>query len=275
MKKLLFPFLAAMLVIMFSGCSKSTDGLGRLVVKVTDAPFPINMVETAAVTITKVELRKEGDGVSDGSPFLTVWEGSETFNLLELRNGLAEQLLEVEIPQGSFDLVRLYVDQASLKIKDGGDYDVKIPSGPQTGIKIFIDPGLVVEGGLTSELLLDFDLSKSFVMRGNTDSPAGITGFIFKPVIRAVNNSTAGSLAGSVTDSEKAVIAGTAISVKQGDKEVGTATTDDNGTYAIIGLPSGTYTVTATKENYQVATTNDVKIVAGNQTTLDFVLAKI
>jgi len=275
MKKLLFPFLAAMLVIMFSGCSKSTDGLGRLVVKVTDAPFPINMVETAAVTITKVELRKEGDGVSDGSPFLTVWEGSETFNLLELRNGLAEQLLEVEIPQGSFDLVRLYVDQASLKIKDGGDYDVKIPSGPQTGIKIFIDPGLIVEGGLTSELLLDFDLSKSFVMRGNTDSPAGITGFIFKPVIRAVNNSTAGSLAGSVTDSEKAVIAGTAISVKQGDKEVGTATTDDNGTYAIIGLPSGTYTVTATKENYKVATTNDVKIVAGNQTTLDFVLAKI
>ena len=275
MKKLLFPFFTAMLAIMLSGCTKSTDGPGRLVVKVTDAPFPINMVESATVTITKVELRKEGDGESDGSQFLTVWEGSEAFNLLELRNGLVEQLLDVVIPQGSFDLVRLYVDQAGLKIKDGGDYEVKIPSGPQTGIKIFIDPVLVVEGGLTSELLLDFDLSKSFVMRGNTDSPAGISGFIFKPVIRAVNNSTAGSLSGTVTDSEKAVIAGTAISVKQEDKEVGTATTDDNGHYTIIGLHSGTYTVTATKENYQVATTNDVKIVAGNQTTLDFVLAKI
>ena len=43
---------------------------------------------------------------------------------------------------------------------------MKVPSGEQTGIKVFIDPGIHVEGGISAELLLDFDLSKSFVMRG-------------------------------------------------------------------------------------------------------------
>ena len=61
----------------------------------------------------------------------------------------------------------------------------------------------MVDGGLTSELLLDFDLSKSFVMRGNLDKPSGIIGFIFKPVIKAVNNTTAGRLEGLVTDTAK------------------------------------------------------------------------
>ncbi|MDP4224616.1 MAG: DUF4382 domain-containing protein [Bacteroidota bacterium] len=275
MKKLFLLFFTVMLVLMFPGCTKSNDGNGRLVVKVTDAPFPIDMVQSATVTISKVELRKEGDGINDGSPFLTVWEGSATFNLLELRNGLVEQLMDVTIPQGNYDLVRLYVDEAGLKIKDGGDYDVKVPSGPQTGIKIFIDPVLSVEGGLTSELLLDIDLSKSFVLRGNADSPAGIIGFIFKPVIRAVNSSTAGSLEGLVTDSNKAAIAGASISVKQGDNEVVTGITDDNGHYVIPGVTSGTYSVSASKENFQTVTTSDVKIVAGNKTVLDFVLSPL
>jgi Domain of unknown function (DUF4382)/Carboxypeptidase regulatory-like domain len=275
MKKLFFSFFTVMLVLMFPGCTKSNDGPGRLVVKVTDAPFPIDMVQSATVTISKVELRKEADGINDGSPFLTVWEGSATFNLLELRNGLVEQIMDVTIPQGNYDLVRLYVDEAGLKIKDGGDYNVKVPSGPQTGIKIFIDPVLTVEGGLTSELLLDIDLSKSFVLRGNADSPAGIIGFIFKPEIRAVNSSTAGSLEGLVTDSNKAAIAGASISVKQGDMEVVAGTTDDNGHYVIPGVTSGTYSVSASKENFQTITTSDVKIVAGNKTVLDFVLSPL
>jgi hypothetical protein len=276
MKKLIFPLFAAALVLIFSGCTKSADdGPGRLVVKITDAPFPINYVKSATVTITKVELRKEYDGVSDSSPFITIWDGpSATFNLLELRNGLIEELMNVEIPQGKYDLVRLYVDEANLEINGGGNFDVKIPSGQQTGIKVFISPGLIVEGGLTTELLLDFDLSKSFVMRGNMESPAGINGFIFKPVIRAVNNTSAGRIEGLVTDNEKVNINEASIVVKQGDAEVATTFTDATGHYSIIGLPSGTYSVIASKENYETVTVNDVKIIAGNKNSLDFVLPK-
>jgi hypothetical protein len=272
MKKLFFTILTAALVLIFSGCSKTTDtGNGRLVVKITDAPFPVDFVESAEVMITKIEIRKAGDGISDGNPFVVIWEGSETFNLLDLRNGVVEDLIDLEIPAGEYNLIRLYVDEASLKVKDGDNFSLKVPSGQQTGIKIFIRPGLVVEGGLTSELLLDFDLSRSFLMKGNMDSPAGIKGFIFKPVIRAVNNSTAGRLEGSVTDTAKVKIIAASIWVKQ-DTIVASAIADTLGHYTIIGLPAGTYSVLAAKENYDTVKVDGVKIVEGNRTIMNFIL---
>lgn len=278
MKKLLLLLFTATIVILFAGCTKD-NGLGSLVVKITDAPFPMDYVGSATVTITKVELRKEGDGESDGTPFIVIWEGSETFDLLQLRNGKVEELPEITIPQGKYDLVRIYVDKAKLVIKEGGEFDLKIPGGSQTGIKVFINPGLIVEGGLTAELLLDFDLSRSFVMRGKMDSPAGINGFIFKPVIKAVNNTTAGRIMGSVTEKDNAsvVIEGALIEVfKQGETEVfKTGSTVTSGQYVIMGLPEGTYKITASKEtSYDPVTFDNVNVVAGNKTILNFALPK-
>jgi hypothetical protein len=280
MKKIFAGILAAAFVMIFTGCSKD-NGYGRLVINMTDAPFPIDLVESATVTITKVEIRKAGDGISDGTPFMTLWENSEEpkeFSLLELQNGVVAELLDLEIPAGEYNQIRLYVDEAGLELKeDGGNFTVKVPSGQQTGIKIFIEPGLIVEGGLTSELLLDFDLSNSFLMQGNTDTPAGIKGFHFKPVIRAVNNSTAGVLEGTViekvSESETVNIEGALITVKQGDEDITTALTDADGNYSIV-LTSGTYSVKVSKDGYDAVTTDDVIIVAGNKTAVDLTLQK-
>lgn len=284
MKRIFVAIMAATLVMIFTGCNKE-NGNGRLVINVTDAPFPVEFIESATVTITKVEIREACDGVCDGTPFTILWEGSEVFNLLELRNGVVAELLDLEIPAGEYDLIRLYVDEAGLELKeDGGSFMVKVPSGQQTGIKIFIEPGLIVEGGLTSELVLDFDLSNSFLLQGNMDSPAGIKGFHFKPVIRAVNNSTAGILMGTVIEKDSdpvAIIGGATITVKQGDEVVATAITDsdsandiDDGFYATIALPAGTYSVIASMDGYESVTVDDVIIVAGNRTTQDFTLQK-
>jgi len=271
MKKILFTFTVAAIMLIFAGCDKTNDGSGRLVVNITDAPFPIDMVESAEVTITKLEIRKAGDGISDACPFEVIWEGSETFNLLDLRNGVVDELLDIEIPADQYDLLRLYVDEAGLKVMDGESYTVKVPSGSQTGIKIFISPGLVVEGGLTTELILDFDLSNSFVMQGNLNSPAGIKGFIFKPVIRAVNNSSAGRLEGKVTDKNGVKIKEASITVKQ-DTVVATAVADTMGYYAILGLPSGAYSVIAAKESFDTLEVENVIITKGNRTVLNLEL---
>ena len=271
--KLLISSLAIIVIILFSGCSKSIneDGIGRLLIKVTDAPFPIDNIESATVTITKVELRKAGDCIPDGNPFIVVSENPMDFNLLELRNGVTADLADIEIPAGTYNLVRLYVDQASLVLKDGGSFDVKVPSGKQTGIKIFVRPEVTVAGGLTSELLIDFDLSRSFIMRGNPDKPSGINGFIFKPVLRAVNNSTAGRIEGTVTDTVNLKIADAEIWVEK-DSVIATSYTDDTGRYAIIGIPAGTYSVYTTKENYDTVCYTGVKVIEGNRTIQDFVL---
>jgi hypothetical protein len=273
MKKIFVSLIIIAAVVSFTACNKSSDnnGAGQLVVKVTDGPFPADMVESATVTITKVEARRAGDGIPDGNPFIVLMEDTVTFDLLDLRNGITAEMLDIEVPAGSYDLVRLYVEEAGLKIKDGDSFDVKVPSGQQTGIKIFIEPAITVTGGLSAELLLDFDLSRSFVVRGNFDSPHGINGFIFKPVIRAVNNSDAGRIMGMVTDTSKVKIANAKVWVEQ-DTVVATSLTDTLGHYGIIGLPAGKYSVFATKENYDTVAFTDVNIAAGNITVKDFML---
>ncbi len=266
---------AGFLMIATMGCQKDEitgDTTGKLIIKVTDAPFPIDTIESAVVTITKVEVRNQED--TAGYPFLTLMEDSIEFNLLELRNGVTAELVDHELPVGTYDLVRLYVDKASLKIKEGDTYHVKVPSGQQTGIKIFIDPPFRIEGGLVTELLLDFSLEKSFVLKGNMNTPAGINGFNFKPVIRAVNNTTAGVLAGTVSDTAMMALKSASVWIEK-DSVIATAFTDSTGFYSILGIPEGFYSVYASKENYDTVMVEDLEIVAGNQTTQDFVLTPL
>ena len=265
--------MAFALIVLFTGCNKSADntGTGQLAIKVTDAPFPIDMVESASVTITKVEIRKAGDGISDANPFIVLLEDTLTFNLIELRNGVVDELLKMEIPEGKYNLLRLYVEEATLKIKDGDTYKVKVPSGQQTGIKIFVRPDFYVTGGLTTELLLDFDLSRSFQMIGSFNNPRGINGFHFKPVIRAVNNSTAGRIIGTVADTSLVKLANAQVWVMQ-DTVIAETFTDSLGHYGIIGLPAGEYSLFATKENYDTVSYTGVKVVTGNMTLKDFML---
>ncbi len=275
MKKFIFTFIAA--VIFLSGCNKTADGpgnigQGKLILKITDDPFDINFVESATITINKIEIRKAGQG--DTSKFMVLLEDSLTFDLFKLRNGVTEELLNLDIPQGNYDLIRLYVDQASLKLKDHGTaFKVKVPSGKQTGIKIFISPALTVAGGLTSELLFDFDLSKSFVMRGNMAHSGLVNGFIFKPCIRVTNNTSAGRIEGMVTDTAKVKIVNAKVWVKR-DTVVATAFTDTLGHYAFLGMPAGTYSIFANKENYDTLGYMGIKVIQGNRTIQDFILHK-
>lgn len=274
MKKILFPLIAAALIM--TGCTKSTDykdqGTGKLIVKLTDDPFNISFVESATVTITKIEVRKANN--LDSNNFIVVWEDTKVVDLLTLRNGITEDLPAIDLPKGSYDLVRLYVEEAGLKLKDQpGEFNVKVPSGKQTGIKIFISPALNIEGGLTSELLLDFDLSRSFVMRGNLSHSSGVKGFIFKPCIRATNNSTAGRIEGLVTDTSKVKIKEAKVWVKQ-DTIMATAYTDTLGHYAFIGVPAGTYSVFATKADYDTVSFTGVKVTEANRTIINFALTK-
>jgi len=265
--------LAAAMILIAGACNeiKNGDGNGRVVLKVTDAPFDISNIGSALVTITKVELRKAGDGISDGNPYITLSEDTVTIDLIDLRNGVTETLLDMEIPSGTYDLIRLYVDEAGLKLKDSEEiHRVKVPSGSQTGIKIFLRPALEVSEGNLEEVLLDVDLSKSFILRGN---PVQNNGFIFKPVIRAANMAKAGCVKGLVTDTAGVKISEATVWVEK-DTVLATAFTDTLGYYAIIGVPAGTWSVAATKAGYDTVRYDGVNIIAGNKTVQNFELTK-
>ncbi len=273
MKKSVTLLLTAVLILIAGACNeiRNGDDQGRVVLKVTDAPFDISNIESAMVTITRIELRKVGDGISDGNPFITLSEDTITIDLIDLRNGVTETLLDLEIPSGEYDLVRLYVYEAGLKLKDSDEiHTVKVPGGSQTGIKIFLRPALEVSEGNLAEILLDVDLSRSFIMRGN---PAHSNGFIFKPVIRAANMAKAGCVRGVVTDTAGLKISEASVWIEQ-DTVLATAFTDSLGFYAIIGVPAGEYAVSATKEGYDTVRFEGINIIAGNRTIQDFELTK-
>lgn len=288
MKKM--RFLAGMLValgiVLFTGCQKDNadkpgDQNGILLIKVTDAPFPIDMIDAATVYINKVEIRKKSEGEELGYPYITLLEEPEEpleFNLLDLRNGITADLVEMEIEAGNYDLIRLYVETASLVVKEGETYSMKVPSGAQTGIKVFIEPDLHVAGGLTTDVLLDFNVERSFVLKGNTKSPAGIKGFNFKPVIRAVNNTTAGTIEGMVTNSDTALENAYVLLeqvVDQDTLEITSASADETGFYAMPGIPAGLYNISATLEGFDTVFVEGLEVIEGNLTVQDFILTKL
>jgi len=272
-------------------CTESNDlpnEYGRLSIKLTDAPFPHDLVAEANVTIFKIDARYKGDvemddsdtednGSSvesddDNSSFVVLMENEVRVNLLDLTNGITENLLDKDVPVGSYDLVRVYVTGVNVVLTNGTTYDLKVPSGSQSGIKIFIDPELVVSGGLSADLLLDFDVSRSFVAKGGTKDLASITGFNFKPVIKASNLSTAGTLAGIITEISEEVsvsIEGVQVSIFDGDTQITSTFTDADGRYMIMGLEAGSYTVKIEKEGYGLQTFSDIEINAANKTELD------
>jgi hypothetical protein len=184
------------------GCGGSSGGGGgpaassapALRIAMTDAPFPFSSVTSATVELQRIDIRRQGGGFET----LKAFPGGKLLELVELRNGITEVLFEGNPGPGNYDALRLVVLPKKVVIDEDGTprsfTDFAVPSGPQTGIKVFIDPVISVVTGLTLDLVLDFDLSRSFVVQGNPATPAGIKGFHFKPVIRAVNASRAGSL---------------------------------------------------------------------------------
>ena len=251
----------------FTGCESPAgeSGTGTLSVRLTDAPFPSDLVAEANVTIDSLEVRQKGGG---GSPYITLSTTSQEFNLLDLSNGITTGLADLDLPTGSYDLLRLYVGEASIVMNDGTTYDLTVPSGAQTGIKIFVKPDIAIVAEVTTELLLDFDVSRSFVMQGTLDSP---TGFLFKPVIRGVNESTTGGIIGIVSDTASVALPDIEVWAEL-DTVVSTAFTDSTGFYAMVGLPAATYAVKAYAAGYDTVTVSAVVVTAAANTTVDIVL---
>ncbi len=262
--------------VVFSGCElfddEGDDTTGTLSVLLTDGPFPADLVAEANVTIDSLDIREKNTEDSTGA-YTTLSREQGTYNLMDLRNGVTETLANLEVAEGIYNQVRLYVSEAEVILKDGSEYPLQVPSGVRTGLKIFISPDIVVNENITAELLLDVDVSKSFVVQGNPYGPGDIE-FLFQPVVRAVNQSTAGRLTGTVTDTSAIAdpIGDAQVWVSQDSIISHTFTDTLAGTYQLIGLTAGSYTACATAAGYDTVTVTDVAITAATATTLDFEL---
>ena len=194
MRLLLFAAALVGLSVAVSSCDSADAGTARLNVRLTDAPFPFDLAQSADVTITRIELLAaddDGDAsndTTDAEPIrdrIVLFDGEPfSLNLLDLRDGVDTLLVNgFSVPaDGSYNRLRIYVgDQASVTFRDGSVYPLKLPSAQRSGIKVTL-PDYTADGD-EIDVLIDFDVERSFVTRGNPGA-AGFKGFLFKPVLK-------------------------------------------------------------------------------------------
>lgn len=240
---------------------------GTLSVLLIDTPFPADLIAEANITIDSLIVH-----AMDSDTFITLSSDRQVFNLLDLRNGFTADLASLEIPTGRYNQVRLVVNDsaASVILNNGTSAALEIPSGGKSGMKLNIKPFLQIEASIESELLLDFDVSRSF--KAPSSGQGDTLRFIFSPALRVVNLANAGRVQGTVTDVSETPILNAQLSISNQDSVISTTFTDTAGAYAFIGIPVGTYTVEAAAAGYNTETASDVAVDAKGTTVQNFVL---
>lgn len=291
-------------VIALAACGSSSDGTspltsGSVSVALTDAPFQFDSVARADLYIVRIDGKiadtdsadadagKQDDSQSNTNPsngWVTLAAPNSLFNLLDLQSGKSVNLAQPTLPSGTYRGFRLILDadKSSITLKNGtvlsgANGGIKFPSAGRSGIKIQLAKPFTVVNG-KSQMMIDFDLGHSFVMRGNS---IGRNGLLFKPVIRATAVEETGGIAGTVHASTAtgAAVANAAVEILKGGTTltdtvsanvVATTATDANGVYSAMWLQPGTYAVRvtppATSTNH-AALVASVAVVSGKTTS--------
>jgi len=160
---------------------------------ITDAA--IGDAEELWVEFTGVTLQPSND-ITGENRLEFIFDTPKRINLLALQGTKIDSLLAQKvIPAGSYDWMRLAVNaeqdsvlDSYIKLNNGNEYEIYIPSGSQSGLKL--NRGFELITNAEFNFTIDFDLRKSVVMAGGE--------FMLKPVLRLVNNAESATITGTV-----------------------------------------------------------------------------
>jgi hypothetical protein len=243
------------------------------------------------VTIKEVQVHHtDGDWETVGAPGNNEGVG-KTYNLLELVNGVIEQLILTELEPGGFTQMRLILGDVhddgtnildnthpfANYIIDNADNTVElnIPSGFQSGIKL-VHSFTISDGGET-ELILDFVVDKSIVRTGSGK-------YILKPTIKVIDTTvSSATVSGAVTgvngDEEAAALEGVTVSAQYYNEDEliirASTLTDEDGNYKMILKEGISYHIAAYMDGYAPSCIADVVLESGESLTdQDFTLSE-
>lgn len=252
-----FVPLAIFSLVFLASCGTDSDtSMGSLEVRMHDAP--IDSADEVNVSVKQVKIN-EG---STEQGWSVISSPNQTYNLLELTNGAYEVIGDTTLPTGTYQQIRLVLNETGHSVVvDGQPYDLKIPSGTQTGVKLNVNAE--IEENITYELLLDFDAARSVKEAGNSQANE----YILRPVVHATNNAVTGAIAGTVDPVEAEPV----VYAIQNSDTLGTTIADTtNGEFQIIGLEEGSYDVSVDprNEDYETTDTTGVDVTVGETNDL-------
>lgn len=253
-----FAGILALGMVALTGCSiDSTPSMGTLQVKMHDAPADYDEVN---IFIERVEV----NNTTGDQGWQTISEPNESFNLLELTNGVFEVIADTELEVGTYPQIRLVVSRdANTVVINGEEHGLFVPSGSETGVKLNVNAE--IQEGIVYTLLLDFDALRSVVKTGQAPNP----GYILKPVIRATNEAITGNIGGVVEPFEARAI----VYAIAGDDTLSTTFADEeNGEFLLVGLEAGSYTVSVEAETYSSESFDGVEVTVGETTEMETIV---
>ena len=261
--------LAAMIASSGAACNRDeptavTDRTGgRTQVLLTDAPFPYDSVGRVDIYIVSIAASTVPDTSPANTSWVTIAEPLRRYNLLDLQHGTTALLGEGDLPAGEYVALRVVIDTDSSAIWSkyaiNADGSVKagyepLPVSWQSSagrpkLYALVEEAMAV-GSADAKIVIDFDVGRSFF-----PLPSG--GFVFSPVLRAVNESATGTIRGRVLGdtlaSNPEPIGDVTITVFSGNPASAaptwsvraTARTDSDGRFNIAYLLPGTYIVSS------------------------------
>jgi len=259
----------------FAGC-KNEKTTANLSVKLTDDPFPMSFVASVDINITKVEIKN-----ADTDEYFTIFEGNATYNIADLTNGATAELSVTDLPAGTYDKVRITVNDVNITLTDGRSFDVT--SGTSLQAESRIEPPLQVDNEGQASLLLDVDLAESlhFVHHAMTHFISNVADILnvedFHLDFRAADLSQTGTIAGTVTDENGNVYANATVKLEthtdlngDGEEDHITTISDANGTFVLLGVPEGSYLIKVEAEHgTHLISDNEVTVTAGETVTVN------
>jgi hypothetical protein len=158
-------------------------------VLLTDGPFPYDRIARVDLYVVSVS----------ASP-------NRRINVLALQNGATDELGTAALPTGVINAVRMVIDtdSSSITLKDGR----KLTGSSSPGIDWQSSAGKPTLYALVHEqisvpdtggiVVIDYDVGQAFVPPQEIDPASTDSGFVFSPVLRAVDATRTGSISGVV-----------------------------------------------------------------------------
>ena len=240
----------------------------------------------AAATVDVVGVRIHAADADDGSGWISIYDGpARTLGIAALRNGITGLVASGRLPAGTYDQLRLHLSGGSMELRNGNLYttadgNLTMPSSMSAaGYKVFFEPGIVVPDGGKEQVVLDFDVSKTFRPVPGND-PANARLFQLHPNIRAGVTSISGEIRvtvrqddgnGTLVGVADALVHVLAAGETDPDNAIATSITDDTGSAAIIALAPDTYDVLATAGGVE-GRADGVMVVTGEAAVVEIVL---
>ena len=246
--------------IFFFGCSKSdnpaspTGSTGILKVTMIDNPASFSEVN---IVVDSVQAHISSSDSTGG--WYTLNNVPATYNLLTLVNGANAVIGQDTLPAGNYSQIRLYIGTGSNIVLNNQTYALTTPSGSQSGVKLNVDA--TIQAGMTYNLTIDFDASRSIVITGSPVNPK----YILKPVIRTAATATTGIIAGAVSPD---TISASVWAIAGSDSN--STSTDASGGFKLYYLNPNTYQVYIFPKDttYHDTTIANVNVAASNTTNL-------